>query len=301
MSIVGTRWRLAVVAGAVLALATGCGDSSSRDAGSAVAPQQKPVPAEAGGAGVGIAAGAPADAQAKPGAAPAKFSPESRSLIFNGTITQRVSNVERAAREVSGIATAAGGFVGGDDRTADKERSQARLTLRVPSAKFAGVIDDVSKIDKHESRKLSTEDVTDQVVDLEARISTGQASVNRVRELLARAQTIGEITSLESELSRREADLESLKSRKARLDDLTTLSTITAVLLGPEAAGVGKPSEAGFLAGLKAGWNAFVTSMQVLLTVLGALLPWLVIVGVPAVLILVFLRRLRRRAPDPVG
>jgi hypothetical protein len=94
----------------------------------------------------------------------------------------------------------------------------------------------ISKLgrDAHdESRELSTDDVTDQVADLDARISTGQASVDRVRDLLAKAQNIGEIVSLESDLSRREADLESLKSRKHKLDDQTTLSTITAVLWVP--------------------------------------------------------------------
>ncbi|MCW2640850.1 MAG: hypothetical protein JWP76_3156 [Dactylosporangium sp.] len=149
---------------------------------------------------------------------------------------------------------------------------------------------------KDESRQLSTQDVTDQVTDLDARIATGQASVDRVRELLAKAQNIGEIVSLESELSRREADLESLKSRKRKLDDLTTLSTVTAVLLGPQAAGTATPDkhETGFLAGLKAGWHAFTASMQVLLTVLGALLPWLVGLGLPASAVLWTLRRVRR-------
>ena len=92
-------------------------------------------------------------------------------------------------------------------------------------------------------------------------------------------------------------------AQKRKLDDLTTLSTITVVLLGPQAAAE-KPArpETGFLAGLKGGWRAFVASMVVLLTILGALLPWFLAIGVPVFAALWFIRRARRRpvrAPLP--
>jgi hypothetical protein len=77
-----------------------------------------------------------------------------------------------------------------------------------------------------------------------------------------------------------------------------TLSTITVTLLGRAAA---IPPKAGFLVGLSGGWHAFVASMQVLLTVLGALLPWLVLFGVPATVLVLYLRRTRRRAPEPAA
>jgi hypothetical protein len=237
---------------------------------------------------------------AKPDAGvPAQLTVDPRALIFTGTVTIRVPDVGNAASDVSALATGAGGFVGGDDRTSDQGHSQARLTLRVPSAHFNEVVSGISKLGrdgKDESRQLSTQDVTDQVTDVDARIATGQAGVNRVRELLAKAQNIGDIVSLESELSRREADLESLKARKQKLDDQTTLSTITAVILGPDATMKSAPNrhESGFLAGLKSGWHAFAASIGVLLTVLGALVPWLIGVGLPALAVLWVVRRVRR-------
>lgn len=244
--------------------------------------------------------GAPAQAGAEPARAPQApptDAADQRSIIYTGTISVRVDNVNEAAGAAATVATGAGGFVGGDQRTIDDKRSRAHLVLRVPSARFSAVIDGVAALGREESRQLSTEDVTAKAVDLDARIATTQASVDRVRALLARAQNIGEIVSLESELARREADLESLKSAKRKLDDLTTLSTITLVLLGPDAdvEKVAEP-ETGFLAGLKGGWRAFLASLDVLLTVLGALLPWLVALGAPAWVAVWLIRRLRRRA-----
>lgn len=291
---------LAVLAAGLIG---GCSSTTSRSSSEA----GRPVTAD--GAGAGDAAGAadkPGAAGQPPGdaalgdqarQAPTGGPADQRAIIYTGTITVRVADPDKAAAEATALAAAAGGFVGGDQRTVDDTRSTARLVLRVPSARFASVVDGIAKLGKESSRELSTEDVTTKVVDLDARIATAQASVDRVRALMARAQTIGEIVALESELSRREADLESLRAQKRRLDDLTTLSTVTALLLGPQAAIEGQPvrPETGFLAGVRSGWRAFIASMQVLLTVLGALLPWSVAIGLPLWTALWLSRRIRRR------
>ncbi|MGC9668022.1 DUF4349 domain-containing protein [Planosporangium sp. 12N6] len=296
----------------VLVVVAGCAAGESRstsNSGAGVAqpaaPQGKDAAGQQPAQGAADQGGPAAQQPAQGGPAgkpeagtPAQVTVDSRALIFTGTVTVQVSDVSQAASEVSTLATSAGGFVGGDDRSSDSDRAQARLTLRVPSARFAGVVDGISRLGRNgrdESRQLSTQDVTDQVTDLDARIATGQASVNRVRDLLARAQNISEIVSLESELSRREADLESLKSRKRKLDDQTTLSTITAVILGPQTGRTSGSDDSGtgFLAGLKVGWKAFTGSLTVVLTVLGALLPWLLGLGLPVLAIWWAARRLR--------
>jgi hypothetical protein len=295
-----------VAAGMAAAVAlTGCGaDDGGDDASTggfsgerADAPAAVPnaeVPAEGkaeGGAGapVGEAAGAPA-----------RFQADQRSIIYNGSITVRMDDageVDAAAARAIAAVTAAGGFVGSDKRTSDNGRSQASLELRVPADRFTALVDDLAGLGEEEARAINTQDVTEEVVDLDARLATQQASVNRTRTLLAQARTIAEIVSVEGEMAKREAELASLQARKRRLADLTALSTITLTLLGPDVDVVAEDEpETGFVAGLKAGWKAFLVSMEVLLTVLGALLPWLIAVGVPIFAIVWLLRRLGRRA-----
>jgi hypothetical protein len=231
--------------------------------------------------------------QGKPEQAPAG----QRSIVYTGSITVRVDDVNAAAAQLTGLATGTGGFVGGDQRTIDAGKSVATLTLRIPADKFTGTVDQIGKLGHEQSRQISTQDVTGQVVDLAARIQAQQASVDRVRALLAKAQSIAEITSIESELSRRESDLESLQAQQRSLADLTALSTISATLLGPDAATPPPPKgpETGFLAGLRSGWHAFTVSVQVILTVVGALLPFAVVLGVPVLLVLWYARRRGRR------
>ncbi|MEV4537366.1 DUF4349 domain-containing protein [Asanoa sp. NPDC049518] len=263
-------------------------DQAQSDGGGG-APNQEKAAAEA------PAAGAPNQAQA--GAGDVDLAVDQRQIIYTGSIMVRVENVERTAAEITSLVAGAGGFIGGDKRTDDGGRSEAVLTLRVPAPRFTSVVDEIAKKGTDDRREISTQDVTEEVVDLDARITTQRARVESARRLLGQAKTINDLVSLENELGRREADLASLEGKKRRLSDLTALSTITATLLGPEAQAPPPPPDddnTGFLAGLRGGWDAFTATLGVALTVLGALVPWLVLAGL-GLLVFVYVRRRRPR------
>ena len=107
------------------------------------------------------------------------------------------------------------------------------------------------KLGRQQSREIDTQDVTEETVDLDARITSQRARVESARRLLARATSITDLVSLENELGRREADLASLEAKKRRLADLTALSTITVSLAGPAAKATEEEAETGFLVGLQ--------------------------------------------------
>jgi hypothetical protein len=251
-------------------------------------------------AGAG-AAGAPAEPNAQP-APNVRVAPEDRSIIYTGSITVAVDDVRSAADKAGTIATGAGGFVGADKRTLLDERSEAQLVLRVPAAAYSATLDAVGKLGTEEARSGAQEDVTEAVVDLDARITTQQASVSRTRALLAKANTIGEIVSVESELTKREAELASLQARKRTLADRVDLSSITVFLHSRTTPPPGPVEpDSGFVAGLKGGWHAFVSSVKVLLTILGALTPFVIAIGVPLWVLFWWLRRRRPVAPQPLA
>ncbi len=105
-------------------------------------------------------------------------------------------------------------------------------------------------------------DVTEQVVDVESRIASQRASLERMRTLLAKANTIGEIVSVETELTRREADLESLLAKQKNLALQTELATLALTLTAKGEEPVAEDPDRGFLAGLKGGWDAFTTTLR---------------------------------------
>jgi hypothetical protein len=285
----------ALVAGFIL---TGCsaGPSSDNAASTGGAPGLSEPQAAAPGEAAAPAAGAPDQAKDQAAKAP-DLSVDQRAIIYTGSITIRVEDVNKAAAQATAIVAGAGGFVGGDKRNTSDDSSDATMELRVPAAKFQSVVDQLAKaLGTEEQRGISTEDVTEQTVDLDARIAVQQARVDTGRRLLSQAKTLTDLVMLEKEVATRESDLASLQAKKRRLADLTALSTITVVLLDPEADAVQKDDGApGFLAGLNGGWKALVASLTVLLTVLGAVLPWLIAIGIPVWALIYVYRRYFRR------
>jgi Domain of unknown function (DUF4349) len=317
------RWRLrAAAAGLALFAAVGvagCSGGGNKTASSSVANSGlSRSDAQAGSNGAAPKKAAPAAPnkgslpdQAQPGAGtaaggnPAKVpvlpAIAQRSIVHTGTITVRVPNVDQKAAQTDALAAGADGYIAGDDRQIDAGQSTATLTLRVPADRFDATLTAIALLGKEQSRNVSTQDVTSQVIDIAARLTTQRASVARIQALLAKATTIGEIVSIESELTQREADLESLEAQQAKLGDLTTLSTITAILLGPQAQlVVAKPEHRnGFIDGLDRGWHTFLASMAWLLTVLGAILPFAVGIALVAWLVRLLVRRLQARRTPP--
>jgi uncharacterized protein DUF4349 len=281
-----------LLAGLIVA-GCGAGDSSADKAASS-------------GSGVsrGSVAAAPEKAPDQADGATAKDSPDlsvdQRSIIYRGSMSVRVKDVTTAASQITGIAQVSGGFVGSDNRDRGSGNDTATMELRVPADKFAAVVDQLSKLGNEESRQISTEDVTEQTVDLDARISVQQARVDSGRRLLASAKSLNDLVMLEKEVATRESDLASLQAKKRHLADLVALSTISVTLLKMQAPPP-KPKEEkhGFVSGLAAGWHALLASLKVVLTVLGAVLPWLLIIGVPAWAIYYLVRRMRRGRGSP--
>lgn len=285
--------RRAVVAGLGLLIGViGLAGCSAGDSSSGGAPAQGDMPGvvDAGGRG-GVEPGA------EPGADAGAPEPlQERALIYTGTVRVEVASVAAAADEAIAVVDGLGGFVAQDNRTLTEDESQATLVFRVPTDQFSSTLDRLARLGTEQSRDVQVQDVTDKLVDLDARIATQQASVDRVRELLARAETIADIVSLETELTRRQAELDSLTQRRATMAGLVDLATITLVLHEPERS-VDEDVETGFLPGLRSGWQALLVSLEVLLTLAGWLLPWAVVFGLPTLAIVLAVRRHRGRRP----
>jgi len=283
---------LAVSVVAVLAGCSGGGDSGgTTEAVGGEAAMTMPRQARVGGDG---ASAARSDAAGERTAA--RVLPAERDIVYRGSITVRVRDVNRAADRAAFAAERVDGVVASQQTTLDPGRAgrrgygEARLTLRLPPAQFGPTLDALGRLGRELERRRSAEDVTTQLADVDARVSSQERSVERLRTLLGEADTVGEVVQIESELARREADLESLQAQLARLRDVTDLATIDVLLVArPEPAPRLQDDDLGFLLGLRGGWQALVAAALVAVTVVGAVLPFAVtaaVLGVPAWLLL---------------
>ncbi|MEW9530301.1 DUF4349 domain-containing protein [Microbispora sp. NPDC049125] len=229
--------------------------------------------------------------------------PEQRSIIYTAQMSVRVKDVQAAADRARAIVTGAGGYVAEEKSSSLSSGDRAVITFKVPPAGYPDVIAQLSRdLGKRESMHQDTEDVTEEVADVDSRVKSAKSALDQFRTLLSDANKIGEILQIEREISDREAELESLQARQKSLAAQTGMATVTLTLAPPVPGPVKKkPKEetSGFLSGLKAGWRALVASAKVALTVVGVLLPWLVLGGVIWVVTVVIWRRLHRDPAAP--
>jgi hypothetical protein len=290
----------------------------STSAAGSEAPRGAAAPAPADQAGAKVDSGAPS--AGSPGTAdlpaPAVAGPR---LIRTADVAVQVDDLAVAAGRVRAVAIGLGGRIASettgfrqpveqkpaegnpDAKPGAAERGESLLVVRVPEARLDTAIDQVAAIGEELSRTSTSQDVTGDLADVSSRLATQRASVARVRALLARATRLQDVVLLESEMSKRESDLEALEARLASLTDQADLATLSVTLRTPPAAAAAEQNDRGFVAGLRNGWKAIGASTNIVLTVLGALLPVAVVLallGTPVFLV-VRRRRGRGRAQAP--
>ena len=221
-----------------------------------------------------------------------------RSVIITGFLYMTVEDPIAMADKAAGIVKTAGGRIDARSETAPDERNggSAALTMRIPSNKLDAVVDDLRVLGTVDQYSTDSYDVTTEVTDLDAEISTLRASTARIEGLLADAKSISDIITLENELDGRQAELVSLEARQRGLDDQVSMSTIN-VSLTTEPVVIVKVDDSpkNFWDGLVSGWNGLVGFVSVALIVIGVLLPWLALMGLIAYGIVGLVRRSNAR------
>jgi hypothetical protein len=193
-----------------------------------------------------------------------------------------------------------GSLPGGSLPDASVAVDEAQLGLRVPTDALDRVLVDLSGLGTVSYRSSRSTDVTDSYVDTTARIQTMEQAVRQARSLLAKATDLGQIIDLENEVTRRQADLDSLRARLADLERRTTTADFT-VTLWTNATERTSPSPSGFVGGLHDAWTGLLASVGVIVTGLAVLLPWLLVAVVVALPLRAWLRRRRGTPTGPAG
>ncbi|MGZ4436808.1 MAG: DUF4349 domain-containing protein [Nocardioidaceae bacterium] len=270
----------------------------------------------ASGSGPGLssspaASGAVAGSVARadgPGGLPAVNHGADRTLVAasvkikTGEILLTSRNLDRVRAAVDRQLTALGGSI-------DTEQTQHRrdgriesstLVVRVPVARFTAAMESFGRIGRLRSSDTQSEDVTQQVIDVGERVKTLENSLERLHAFQRRATDVGDLLRYEQAITARQSELQSLRAQRDYLANQTAMSTITLTLALPDRVPPGALDRAGILAGLRAGWHSLVASVVVLLTVVGAVIPFglaLLLLGTPVWLRLRKTLRARRTPP----
>jgi len=151
-----------------------------------------------------------------------------RSVILTANIAMKASDPWAVADKAQAVAVGLGGDVIGLSQSGSKDDRVASLTIRVPSERFTEALRQLRALDGDVvSSTVDGKDVTDQFVDLKARLSAKQAEEQRYNALLTRAATIDEILKIDAALSSVRTQIEQLQGQVNSIASRTQFSTIT--------------------------------------------------------------------------
>ena len=156
-----------------------------------------------------------------------------RRIISNASVSIEVETVEAAIDQVRSIAEGLGGLVEHLSSFGSDGNQQANMTLRVPQDQFFTAVDRIEELGKVRARNLGSEDVSEQFIDLEARLKSSLREEESLLSLLERANQISETLSIERELSRIRADIERVQGQLNFLERRVDLATISVSLFRP--------------------------------------------------------------------
>jgi hypothetical protein len=151
-----------------------------------------------------------------------------RQIIYRASVNLHVQSFADTDREITAMVKESGGFIAGfrEDRSYGAQRG-GHWTIRLPAEKFTSFLDAVTQLGVAERREVSSQDVTEECVDLNSRLKNKQTLENRLLELVAkRGDEIKDVLALENELSRVREEIEKLQGRLRYLSDRVALTTV---------------------------------------------------------------------------
>lgn len=167
---------------------------------------------------------------------------DSRKIIRNATLHLEVESYDGAYARLSEIAQEEKGFVAGaDTERLPNGKMRAKVTVRVPPERFEAALARLRELGTVRSQSITTQDVTKAYLDLEARLASKQALVERLKKVLAEAQgTVKELMEVEVQMGRTIEEIEAIKGELKYYDNLVGLSTIVLELAEKD---LGQPFE----------------------------------------------------------
>ena len=216
-------------------------------------------------------------------------------IVRNGDIYLVVKDVVGARDEIAGLAVRMGGYVVSSQISGEDEGMRGSISIRVPDEKFEQVMVELRDLaERVKSESTNSRDVTEEYIDLEARLKNAEATESQYLALLDKADEVEDILRIYDSLSRVRREIEQIKGQMNYLERTSSMSLITAQLRPVASDRALVPVGWSALETLKSAIRGAVTLGQWLVTVaiwLIILLPvWGTIVGI------IYWRRRRRKA-----
>lgn len=210
-----------------------------------------------------------------------------RKLIRNGQLDFKTKSVKSTKSEIEKISKDLNAYIAGENENNYGARLQYTQTIRVPADQFDNLLKRIEPLaEKIENKSINTQDVTEEFIDVEARLANKKELEARFRDILKQAKTVEEIVSIESQIANVRAEIESMEGRLKYLQNQVSFSTLHVSYYEVIGTDFGFASK--FVESLKGGWDNLLSFLIFMVNL------WPFVIGLAAVLFWWVRRRKRR-------
>jgi len=200
-----------------------------------------------------------------------------RKIVKNGNANIEVENFDSSISKIKELAIAYEGYVTNSNMwTSDTETKSGNITIKIPEKRFEEFGDSLVQIGKVKSKETSARDVTEEYIDLQARLKNLKNQEKRYTELLDMAKDVQDVLAIEVQLGRIRGEIESYEGRIKYLENTTTFGTFYINLYEPEKI----VHEWGIKNTFDRAIDAFIVSVAGIIILGGFFIPILIFLGI---------------------
>ena len=224
---------------------------------------------------------------------------QGEKLIYTAELQMETTEFDRAAAAIEALTAECGGYFESSSVSSwGRGYRDASYTVRVPAERYSDFLTRAGALCHVLNKQEYTENVTEAYYDIDGRLKTQQTKLERLQELLGRAESMEDIITIESAISETEAQIEALSGQLRHYDALVDYSTVNISL--QEVYKLSNVEEAPTTFGdrlgeaFRNGWSSFTNGLENLAVALAYGWMWVLVLAVIAVVVIRVLRRRRR-------
>lgn len=200
-----------------------------------------------------------------------------RKVVKNGNANIEVESFDSSISKIKELSSNFGGYVTNSNMwTSDSGTKSGNITVRIPENRFEEFGDSLIQVGKIKSKETSSYDVTEQYMDLQARLKNLRNQEKRYTELLSMAEDVEDVLAIEVQLGRIRGEIESYEGRIKYLDNTTSFGTFYINLYEPQEV----IHEWGIKNAFDRAIDAFITSVAGIIILGGFFIPIIILIGI---------------------
>ncbi len=211
-----------------------------------------------------------------------------RKVIKTASLELEVKDFLTEFNKLISLAEGHGGFISSSSAWVENKVKVGNLVIRVPADQFNSLISNIEQLGEVKSKQISGQDITEEFIDLQARLQNAKATEQRLLEILDKANNVEEILNVEAELNNIREKIEQLTGRIKYLQDAADLATISINIHEP------RPIIEGdnwFINSLKQALQALANTIVKIIVFIGAIIPYIIIFIIGYIVYKIFKRK----------